>query len=159
VFSKIYRFHTIGLRYFNIFGPKQNPNNPYAAVIPLFCKHYLNNTSPVIYGDGNTSRDFTFVENAVQANIKALFKDNLNNSLVLNVACGSQISLNKTINLLQKISGNEIEVKYENERKGDVLHSKASIDKIVSELNYHPHFNFEQGLKIVFDWYKTQFKF
>ena len=73
VFSRVYGTHTIGLRYFNIFGPKQNPNNPYAAVIPIFCKHFIENTQLTIYGDGNTSRDFTFVENAIQANIRALF--------------------------------------------------------------------------------------
>lgn len=94
VFSKVYGFHTIGLRYFNIFGPKQNPNNPYAAVIPIFCKHFIEGTQPTIFGDGITSRDFTFVENAVQANVKAMLhglnKSSDSNSLekheVFNVA-------------------------------------------------------------------------
>jgi UDP-N-acetylglucosamine 4-epimerase len=154
VFSKVYGIHTIGLRYFNVFGPKQNPDNPYAAVIPIFCKSFLAGSSPSIYGDGSTSRDFTFIENVVQANIKAIFKTELKRHEVLNVACGEQISLNETITLLKKISGIELPVIYKPNRKGDILHSKACIEKITNLLGYQPKFNFEKGLQIVYDWYK-----
>lgn len=177
VFSRVYGFNTIGLRYFNIFGPKQNPNNPYAAVIPVFCKHFIDGTSPIVNGDGNTSRDFTFVENAVQANIKALlssieidavcgetiikdiYKNNKNLKLkkhqVFNVACGDQISLNQMIVMLQKISKKNIEVNYGPERAGDVRHSKASIEKLKKFCNYSPKFGFNEGLNIVYNWYKN----
>lgn len=156
VFSKVYGVHTIGLRYFNIFGPKQNPNNPYAAVIPIFCKHFIDGTQPIINGDGLASRDFTFVENAVQANIKALLYEDLTSHSVFNVACGDQITLNDMINTLQKISMKEIKALYGPMREGDIQHSKASIEKIASLLGYKPQFNFEKGLGIVYDWYKRQ---
>ncbi len=155
VFSKVYNFHTIGLRYFNVFGPKQNPNNPYAAVIPIFCKHFIDGTSPTVNGDGETSRDFTFIENVIQANIKSLFFDGLDNHEVFNVACGDQISLNKMIQFLQKLSDNKIIAKYVPERKGDVRHSKASLKKINKFLGYQPEFDFDKGIQIVFDWYKS----
>lgn len=153
VFSSIYSFHTIGLRYFNVFGPKQNPNNPYAAVIPIFCKHFISGTSPTINGDGITSRDFTFVENVVQANIRSLLHSNLSKHEVFNVACGDQISLNKLAKILSIISEKNITPSYSNERAGDVKHSKASISKIKSILNYNPEFNFEEGLEIAYEWY------
>lgn len=190
VYSKVYGLHTIGLRYFNVFGPKQNPNNPYAAVIPIFCKHFLDGTQPTINGDGLTSRDFTFVENAVQANIKAMLlgidikglesldgldglKLNPLNSEALNplnsealnpikkhevfnMACGDQVTLNEMITMLNQISGQQITPIYGPERKGDVKHSKASIDKISTFLNYSPQFRFQKGLEIVYEWYKTQ---
>jgi UDP-N-acetylglucosamine 4-epimerase len=155
VFSRVYNLHTIGLRYFNIFGPNQNPDNPYAAVIPIFCKAYINGEAPNINGDGITSRDFTFVENAIQANIKAMLFEGLEKHEVMNVACGDQISLNDMIELLKKISGKEINAIYLPERAGDVKHSKASIDKIKSVLNYHPEYRFQEGLEIVYEWYKT----
>ena len=158
VFSRVYNLHTIGLRYFNIFGPNQNPDNPYAAVIPIFCKAYINGEAPNINGDGITSRDFTFVENAIQANIKAMLFEGLEKHEVMNVACGDQISLNDMIELLKKISGKEINATYLPERAGDVKHSKASIDKIKKVLNYHPEYRFQEGLEIVYEWYKTVYK-
>ncbi|MCF8330293.1 MAG: SDR family oxidoreductase [Crocinitomicaceae bacterium] len=154
VFSKIYGFHTTGLRYFNVFGPKQNPNNAYAAVIPIFCKSFIEGISPTIYGDGKTSRDFTFVENAVQANIRALFSIPTFKHNVYNVACGEQISLNEIIDLIQVISKKNLDVKYTVERIGDIKHSKASIEKISKELAYVPTIKFESGLEIVYNWYK-----
>lgn len=154
VFSRVYNFHTIGLRYFNIFGPKQNPNNPYAAVIPKFCKAFIDGNSPVINGDGRTSRDFTFVENAIQANIKALMLDELVKHEIFNVACGDQISLNEIISLLNTIGSNNLEAQYGPERLGDVRHSKASIDKIINVLGYEPRVGFKNGLEISFNWYK-----
>lgn len=156
VFSKVYDFHTIGLRYFNVFGPKQNPLNPYAAVIPIFCRHFINRTKPVINGDGETSRDFTFVENVVQANIKALLISELEIHEVFNVACGDQISLNGMIEALQVISNNKIYPEYGPERTGDVRHSKASINKIVKILGYKPTHDFYKGLEVVYGWYEDR---
>jgi UDP-N-acetylglucosamine 4-epimerase len=156
--------HTIGLRYFNVFGPKQNPNNPYAAVIPLFCKHFLEGTRPTIYGDGETSRDFTFVENAVQANVLALFygldktdPNQLKSHEVFNVACGDQTTLNQMVQILQQITGKSLEPIYGPERAGDVRHSKASISKIKELLNYQSRQRFEAGLELALSYYeKTQ---
>jgi UDP-N-acetylglucosamine 4-epimerase len=153
VFSKVFGFNTIGLRYFNVFGPNQNPKNPYAAVIPIFCKCFINGEQPTINGDGTTSRDFTFVENVVQANIKAFFITPFENHEVMNVACGDQISLNKLIKFLQKLSRKNIEAIYTSERKGDVKHSKASIEKIEKKLNYIPNVKFKEGLEITYNWY------
>ena len=155
VYSKVYGFHTIGLRYFNVFGPKQNPNNPYAAVIPIFCKHFIESTQPTINGDGLTSRDFTFVENAVQANIKAMLLPTLDKHEVMNMACGDQVTLNEMIEMLIEVSGKSISANYGIERKGDVKHSKASIDKISNLLNYEPQFRFKTGLELVFKWYEN----
>ena len=155
VFQKTYGLDFIGLRYFNIFGPRQNPDNPYAAVIPIFCKAFIHNNTPTINGDGHTSRDFTFVENALHANDLALFTENkeaLNQ--IYNVACGDQMSLNDMISLLNEISGKSIEPNYGPERPGDVKHSKADISKIENLLGYTPQVRFKEGLARVYDWYK-----
>lgn len=153
VFSKVYSFHTIGLRYFNVFGPKQNPNNPYAAVIPIFCNHFINGTQPLINGDGVTSRDFTFVENAVQANIKAMLLPSLSKHEVINIACGEQVSLNETIEILKFISNKNIDALYGPQRTGDIIHSKASIEKAAKIIDYSPRYFFKDGLSLVYRWY------
>ncbi len=158
VFSRVYNFHTIGLRYFNVFGPKQNPNNPYAAVIPIFCKHFIDGTSPTIFGDGETSRDFTFVENAIQANIKSLFVEELELHEVMNMACGDQFSLNEMISTLNEISGKDISANYGPERKGDIKHSKADIQKIQKITNFSPNIKFKDGLKNTYNWYQQELK-
>ena len=153
VFSKVYQFHSIGLRYFNVFGPKQNPDHPYAAVIPVFCKHFLEWKAPVINGDGETSRDFTYVENAVQANIRALVYDLEDPSKILtahqvfNVACGESVTLNQVVKGLQRISGRHIEPFYRDERLGDIKHSLASIAKSAAILDYYPLVKFLEGLE------------
>ena len=162
VYSRVYSFHTIGLRYFNVFGPRQEPNNPYAAVIPIFCKCFLNDESPKINGDGLTSRDFTFVENVIQANMKAL-ELNILKSInkekplkkheIFNVACGTQISLVDIIKTLCFLSNKNIKPIFNEERIGDVKHSLASILKIRSILNYEPIYSFNDGLNITMDWY------
>jgi len=155
VFQKTYGLNFIGLRYFNIFGPRQNPDNPYAAVIPIFCKAFIHGNEPTINGDGETSRDFTFVENAVHANDLALFTENkeaLNQ--IYNVACGDQMSLNGMIDLLKDISGKNITPVYGPERPGDVKHSKAAISKIENLLGYKPQVRFQEGLAKVYAWYE-----
>ncbi|TEW67974.1 SDR family oxidoreductase [Mucilaginibacter phyllosphaerae] len=154
VFSKVYGLSAIGLRYFNVFGPRQNANNPYAAVIPIFCKAFLEGKQPLINGDGKTSRDFTFVENAVQANIRALLGSNVQKHEVFNMACGEQTTLNEMVEMLGQISGNNMEANYGPERSGDVKHSKADITKIKTAINYNPTIKFKEGLKLVYEWYK-----
>ena len=170
VFSKVYGFHSVGLRYFNVFGPKQNPSNPYAAVIPIFCNHFLKRTTPTIHGGDTTSRDFTFVENVVQANIKALQYgvtelegrsekvDMLKKHEIFNIAGGREVRLAEVLSSLQEISGNQIlEANIGEKRPGDILRSFADITKAKKELKYTPNFSFEDGLKIVYDWQKSQF--
>ncbi len=153
VYSKVYDFHSVGLRYFNIFGPRQSPDNPYAAVIPIFCKAFLDGVSPKINGDGETSRDFTFVANAVQANILALLNEDVTKSEVYNVACNAQVSLNVMIEVLKDISGHSIDATYGPERAGDVKHSMASIEKIQEAFDYKPEVQFRDGLEKVYEWY------
>lgn len=156
VFHQTYGLNYIGLRYFNIFGPKQNPNNAYAAVIPRFCKSFLNNTEPVINGDGNTSRDFTYVENAVFANELAIFTSNPNAiNQIYNTACGNRVTLNDIIISLNNFSKKQLKAIYIDERKGDVRHSEADISKITNLLNYYPKIHFEEGLKKTYLWYKS----
>jgi UDP-N-acetylglucosamine 4-epimerase len=153
VFSRVYNFHTIGLRYFNVFGPRQNANNPYAAVIPIFCKSFIEDREPLINGNGETSRDFTFVENAVQANIKAMLLPSLTKHEIFNMACGEQTTLNEMVVFLQEITGKKIFPTYGPERPGDVKHSKADITKIQKALSYTPNVKFQEGLKLVYKWY------
>ena len=154
VYSKIFGFNSIGLRYFNVFGPKQNPNNPYAAVIPLFIKSALNGTPPNIFGDGNTARDFTFIENVIQANIKALFiKDNLIKHEVINIACGEKNSLLDIWNLLKTMLQLKIDPIFLNERDGDIKVSLANIQKAKNLISYVPEIFLEKGLKYTLDYY------
>lgn len=157
VFSKVYGFHSVGLRYFNVFGPKQNLNGPYAAVIPLFINNYLEGKSSVINGDGLTSRDFTFVANVVQANVKALLLSDLMNYEVFNVACNEQTSLNELVILIGNELGNTIPPTYAPERRGDVKHSLADISKAVKTLDYQPEIKFSEGIKYTISFFQESF--
>ena len=158
VYSTVYGLQLIGLRYFNIFGPYQNPNGPYAAVVPLFAEALLNHQPPVINGDGSNSRDFTYVDNAVQANILSLFTDNKEAiNQVYNIACGEQTSLLELFEYLRQHSGSNLKPVFGPNRKGDVKHSLADISKAKSLLNYHPSVSVKEGLKKTFDWYKENF--
>ena len=154
VFSRVYDFHSIGLRYFNVFGPNQDPENPYAAVIPLFFNAALNQVSPTIFGDGLTSRDFTFVDNVVQANIKSFFEyDNLNFHEVLNIALGKRTTLNELWEHIKNISKNDDLIAcYSDERPGDVKHSLADIRKAKKLIKYEPKIFIKEGLKKTYDW-------
>ena len=154
VFSKTYDFHTIGLRYFNVFGPKQNPNGPYAAVIPLFIDAALENKAPHINGDGETSRDFTFVENAVQANIKAMLATKVITHQVMNIAFGERTTLNQLWEKIAEIAGITLSPKYREERKGDVKHSLADITKATKLIGYYPKYSVLEGLEIAYNWYE-----
>ena len=155
VFGKTYGLNWVGLRYFNVFGPKQNPDNPYAAVIPIFIKAFLANDEILINGDGHTSRDFTYVRNVVQMNSLALFTENeeaLNN--IYNTAYSDRISLNQVIQELKKVTFGHVKIKHGPKRKGDVDHSEASIEKARKLLNYEPQYDFQKGLIETVKWHK-----
>lgn len=155
VFSRIYNFHSIGLRYFNVFGPNQSPDNPYAAVIPLFLRAAKMKINPIINGDGNTSRDFTYVENAVEANIKALLNTkDVNSHEVLNIAFGAQTSLRELWEIICSISKLSIKPEFREERIGDVKHSLAEISKAKRLIGYDPKVNIKKGLELTIDSYK-----
>jgi UDP-N-acetylglucosamine 4-epimerase len=153
VFSRTYGFHTLGLRYFNVFGPRQNPKGPYAAVIPLFIKAALNKVPASINGDGETSRDFTFVENVVQANVKALFAP-LEQHDVVNIACGGMTSLNQLWRMICEDISVRLDPVYAPQRTGDIKHSLASIEKARRLFGYQPIIEMEKGLKETIDWGK-----
>lgn len=147
VFAKTYGIDTIGLRYFNVFGPKQDPNGAYAAVIPLFIKAIKEDKPATINGDGETSRDFTFVENAVQANVKAMLVNNQNAvNQIYNVACGERTTLNELWKTINKVANKSLKPIYQESRKGDVKHSLADIGKIMIQLNFIPIFKLKIGL-------------
>jgi UDP-N-acetylglucosamine 4-epimerase len=160
VYANLYHLELIGLRYFNIFGPKQNPAGPYAAVIPLFVNAVLNNEPPTINGNGEHSRDFTYVANAVHANELALAtqsKEAVNQ--VYNIACGEQTSLNDLLTELKSLAGSDLVPFYGPERTGDVKHSLADISKAKTLLQYNPSLSIKQGLKPTFEWYRSQKSF
>jgi UDP-N-acetylglucosamine 4-epimerase len=157
VFAELYDMEFIGLRYFNVYGPQQNPAGPYAAVIPLFIKALLEDKPPLINGAGDSSRDFTFVEDVVQANLLAMFtasKDALNQ--VYNIAKGEQTTLNELFDALKEISGKNIEPIHGPERNGDIKHSLADVSKARKLLGYDPATSPMEGLRKTFDWYKRK---
>ncbi len=160
VFARTYGLNTIGLRYFNVFGRKQDPNGAYAAVIPKFVSQLINGESPVINGDGNFSRDFTYIDDVIQANVLALVSENkkaLNS--VYNVAYGDRNTLNDLVTYLKEYLSDfdsnisTIEVKYGPNRIGDIPHSHASIDKARALLSYAPEYSLQKGLKEAVKWY------
>lgn len=158
VYADLFGMEFIGLRYFNIFGPRQHPGGPYAAVIPLFAKALLQGEPPVINGDGLHSRDFTYVANAVQANLKALFTDNPSAvNQVYNIACGAQTSLNELFEALRAAAGSGLQPAYGPERNGDVKHSLADISKAERLLGYRVDVSVEEGLRRTMQWYRGQY--
>lgn len=158
VFSKTYNFQFIGLRYFNVYGPKQDPNGAYAAVIPLFFKAAIQGNSPTVNGDGTYSRDFTFVDNAVQANILSLFtekKKALNQ--IYNVAVGERVTIRELWELIKKITRSDLKAIYGPTRTGDVPHSLADISKAKKLLAYRGEFKLKTGLEASYEWYNKLF--
>ena len=160
VFSKTYGIETIGLRYFNVFGRKQDPNGAYAAVIPLFVKKLMAHESPVINGDGEYSRDFTYIDNVIQMNIRAMEATNPDAmNTVYNTAYGERTTLNQLVGYLKEFLSEydpaiaNVEIKHGPNRAGDIPHSLANIDKARSLLNYNPEFSMEKGLKEAVSWY------
>ena len=147
--------HSIGLRYFNIYGPKQDPNNPYAAVVPLFIAAALKKERPKIFGDGATARDFTYVENAVQANIKGMLNGRaLAQHEVVNIACGKQTSLLQIWEQLRQMENINLTPVFLEERAGDIKLSLASIKKAEELIGYHPEVHFKEGLKYTLEYAK-----
>ncbi|WP_370174419.1 SDR family oxidoreductase [Leeuwenhoekiella palythoae] len=165
VYKRNYGFNTIGLRYFNVFGPKQDPDGAYAAVIPKFIAALLNQESPVINGDGSFSRDYTYIDNVVQANLLALTTENpLALNEIYNIAYGARTSLTELVNLLKERLLNydsdlvKIQPKYGPERPGDVPHSLASISKAKNLLGYDPDYDLDAGLGKAIMWYRAHLK-
>lgn len=160
VFSKTYDLECIGLRYFNVFGRRQDPNGAYAAVIPLFVKQFMNHESPVINGDGEYSRDFTYVDNVIQMNILAMTTSNRDAlNTVYNTAYGERTTLNQLVHSLKEILAEfdpeigNVEIKYGSNRAGDIPHSLASIDKAKNLLGYNPKYSLRKGLEEAIKWY------
>jgi len=155
VFSKVYGIETFSLRYFNVFGPRQNPSSQYSGVISRFIDALMGGKTPIIYGDGEQSRDFTFIANVVDANIKAA-QTAKGSSEVMNVANGERISLNELLDVLKKITDKEtVSAEYQPERKGDVKHSQADNNRAVEWLGYEKLVGLEEGLRKTIDWWKS----
>jgi len=154
-FYDLYGLPTIGLRYFNVFGRRQDPRSIYAAVIPNFVKELKKGKSPVIYGDGSQSRDFTYIDNVIEANIKACLAKEEANGEVFNIAYGRQVTINDLYKTITTLMGLDVEPIYEKERPGDIKHSLADISKARKLLNYNPQYSFDYGIKLTIDWYKT----
>lgn len=164
VFSKSYGIECIGLRYFNVFGRRQDPDGAYAAVIPLFIKQLISHNSPVINGDGEFSRDFTYIDNVVQMNLLALTTQNMSAvNTIYNTAYGDRTTLNQLVRYLKELLSefdtdiSLIETIHGLPRKGDIPHSLASIDKAKKLLGYNPKFNLREGLKEAITWYWQKF--
>lgn len=152
VFYQVYGLETVCLRYFNVFGPGQNPKSVYAAVVPKFITAVLEDRPIQVYGDGEQSRDFTFIENVVHANLLALVAPGAEGG-VYNTACGQGISLNQMLRAIEEIAGREVKVDYLPPRTGDVLHSLADISAAREKLGYEPLKTVRQGLEQTFDWF------
>ncbi|MCU0440924.1 MAG: SDR family oxidoreductase [Bacteroidia bacterium] len=160
VFAQSFGIRTIGLRYFNVFGPKQDPNGAYAAVIPLFIQALLTNQSPYINGDGLQTRDFTYVDNAVQANLKAMLTDNPNAiNQVYNVAVGDRTSVKQMFDILCSIEQKQIKAIHRDARAGDIRDSLADISKAKELLDYMPTVRFAEGLTLTYAWFKNNQSF
>lgn len=156
-FYKMYGLPTICLRYFNVFGPNQDPESVYSAVIPLFIKKILKDETPAINGDGETSRDFTYVDNNVDANLKACLAGEESFGQVINIACGIETSLNELVEKINKSLSKKIKPTYNPERAGDVKHSLADITKAKKLISYEPIVSFDEGLEKTIEFYKKEF--
>lgn len=154
VFSEVYGLSTIVLRYFNVFGRRQDPTSQYSAVIPTFINLMKDNKTPTIYGDGEQSRDFTFIDNVVKANLLASKSTSLKHE-IFNCACQEQVSVNQLVQYLNEILDTDIKPHYDKPRSGEVKHSLADITKARRLLNFNPEINFEQGLNKTVDWFTT----
>lgn len=155
-FAKSYGMRIAGFRYFNVFGPRQNPNGPYAAVIPLFMSHAIGNTSPTINGDGSITRDYTFIDNVVKANVNAMLPDaKFEGHQVFNIACGATTSLTELWNMIKEITGSTTEAIHGPNRPGDILHSLADVSKAANLINYIDLIDLKEGLKQTVSYYTT----
>jgi nucleoside-diphosphate-sugar epimerase len=155
IFSHLYGLETVSLRYFNVFGPRQDPLSIYSAVIARFIHALLHENHPVIYGDGEQSRDFTYVKNVVQANLLAMEAQAISGR-VFNIACGQRISVNDLLSRLQEISGIKIPARFESARSGEIRHSLSSIDQARIHLGYEPRVSFQEGLAVTWTWFREK---
>ncbi|HEY1497852.1 MAG TPA: SDR family oxidoreductase [Candidatus Solibacter sp.] len=155
VFTGVYGLETVSLRYFNVYGPRQDPGSPYSGVLSLFMKAALNRTVPTIFGDGEQSRDFTYVDDVAELNLKAARAKGVAGK-VYNAGNGGRITLNQSWALLQKMEGIEIPAAYGPPRAGDVRDSQADTTLAVSELGHAPRYSFEEGMRLTLEWYRTQ---
>ena len=153
-FAGCYGMQTLSIRYFNVFGPRQDPDSPYAAVIPIFADALLAGKAPTIHGDGEQSRDFTYIDNVVSANLKALTAPKLAGEVV-NVALGKRTTLNELYRMIQEILGTDIDAQYGPTRAGDVKHSEAAIGRAESLLGYETLVGVEDGIRRTIEWYRT----
>jgi UDP-glucose 4-epimerase len=155
VFHRVYGLEFVSLRYFNVFGPRQDPTSQYSGVLSLFITATRNGTAPIIYGDGEQTRDFTFVENVVQANLRACEQSGIA-GLAFNAGTGKHYTLNQTLRLLEKFSGRAAHPKYTEPREGDIRDSQADISLAREKLGYEPQIGFEDGLRRTWAWYCAQ---
>jgi nucleoside-diphosphate-sugar epimerase len=153
VFYKVFGLETIALRYFNVFGPYQDPTSQYAAAIPAFVTSILKDKSPTIYGDGEQSRDFTYIDNVVQANLLAARADHTAGEVV-NIACGTAVTVNEIIAMINQSVGKDVKSVYVDSRPGDVKHSLADISMARKVLGFEPGVSFEDGLTKAIEWYR-----
>jgi nucleoside-diphosphate-sugar epimerase len=153
-FGRCYGLESVSLRYFNIFGPRQDPDSPYSGVLSRFAAAFLEEQQPIVYGDGEQTRDFTYVENAVQANLLACEAASASGE-VFNVGTGGRVSLNQTLEHFRRVSGKKLEAKYEPPREGDIRDSQADISKARELLGYDPTVMFDEGLERTFEWYRV----
>lgn len=158
LYKKLYGLNTYGLRYFNVYGPRQNMDSMYAAVIPIFIKKLMNNEQATIYGDGRQSRDFTYVANVVQANLKACKASDDKAGEVYNIACGEQIYLYEVYDVVSKLLKQNIAPIFSEARVGDIRDSNADISKAMKDLRYNPKYMFEEGIKLTVKWYEQNEK-
>ncbi|MCK4998908.1 MAG: SDR family oxidoreductase [Anaerohalosphaera sp.] len=152
VFSGVFGLETVSLRYFNVFGPYQDPTSQYAAAIPAFVTSIMKGVSPTVYGDGEQSRDFTYIDNVVHANLLAARAEKTNGE-VINIACGDRITINEIIGLINEITGNNVKIAYVDRRAGDVMHSMADISLAKKVIGFEPVCSFGDGLKKAIKWY------
>jgi nucleoside-diphosphate-sugar epimerase len=153
IFSQVYRLDTVSLRYFNVYGPRQDPGSPYSGVLSLFMKAILQRCPPTIFGDGEQSRDFTYVEDVAALNLKAARARNVSGRMY-NAGNGGRITLNQAWALLQQIEGVRIAANYGPPRPGDVRHSQADVSEAVRDLGHAPQFSFDEGMRRTLDWYR-----
>jgi UDP-glucose 4-epimerase len=156
VYYKVYALPTVSLRYFNVFGPNQDPESQYAAVIPKFIKAAMQGETLTIFGDGTTSRDFTFIDNVVDANILAA-EDGAGAGEVFNLACGDRITLSEMVRVIEDLVGHEVDKRHDPPRPGDVPHSQADVTKMSETFGYIPSVSFKDGMKKTFDYFRRIF--
>ena len=157
MFTTLYGLETVTIRYFNVFGPRQDPSSPYSGVISVFIRALLDKTAPTIYGDGEQTRDFTYIANVVDGVLRACTAEV--SGMVLNVATGSRISLNDLFRALRELVGSTVNPSFGPSRSGDVHDSQADISRARQLLGYEPIVPFEEGLRRTVDWYRTQRSF